>query len=85
MPRMNNKSYAVLLLTQSLMALTIVAALDDRDTRYVVERREIESYESSGAITLTMSVAHEMRSPVNVIQGLAGLSAERPHFDEHDR
>ena len=74
-------------LTQSLMALTIVAALDDRDNlRYVVERREIESYEKAQAQSrLLMSVAHEMRSPVNVIQGLAGLSAERPHFDEHDR
>ena len=77
----------VFFLTQSLMALTIAAALDDRDNlRYAVERRESEAHQSAQAQSrLLSSVAHELRSPVNVIQGLAGLLAERPVFNEHER
>lgn len=77
----------IFFLTQSLMTLTIVAALDERDSlRYAVERRENDSYEKAQAQSrLLASVAHEMRSPMNVIHGLAGLLADRPHFDENDR
>lgn len=75
------------LLTQSLVALAIAAMLDERDgLRRAIEARAQAALEADKVKSrLLMGVAHDIRTPLNAIQGLGELLAKNEDLPEHER
>jgi signal transduction histidine kinase len=75
------------LLSQSLIALAIAAALEERDAlRRALETRERTAVEAAGARSrLLTGVAHEIRTPLNAILGLGELLGKSETLSVRER